>query len=1114
MGLSLVIFVCFLQPTGAANPVPEEQAKLSSREQKIEELDRAGHYREAIPIAEEHLRLIEKTAGADSPETAASCDKLGELYRKNGEYSKAKPLCERGLEIREKVLGPDDPHTAESLDNLAQLYLILGNFTKAAALGERALAIAEKAFGPDHSNTAKILNHCAAVYSASGDSAKAESLFQRALKINEKTLGPEHPDTAESLNNLAFLYANTGDFAKAQPLNERALKIDEKVLGPEHPDTAASLHHLAEIYRQLAQFGEAETLHQRALGIRETRLGLGHAATADSLNDLAMVYLNKSDFAKAEPLFKRALTTAESAFGPDHRNVWPMVNNLGVLYRRMGDYGKAAPFLERGLSNREKAGPTALDLATSVNELAMLYDDMGDYAKAEPFYQRSLKILENGLGPDHPITGAATNNLAAFYLEMGDYAKAEPLLQRALEVDEKTVGPEHPYTATDLNNLGFCYRGMGDYRKAEPFLQRAVKVDEKVLGPENPNTSRDLHNLGALYKDMGDYLKAEPLLQRALRISEKTLGLDHPDTTKPLKLLACLYIDTVKTPEAIELALRAGKSEQKQLADMLSFTSEHQRLAFAKKVDPYRLLATLGRAFDLAEVVLRYKGVVLDSLLEDRLVAEASQDPKQREVIDEVRAAKRKAMQLLLEIPKDVSETATKRREAEKQELQKRVEKLEAGLAREFAGLGKARRALNVTVAQVQAALTKNNVLIELFRYNHYVGKNKSEPRYGAIAIASKGEPKWIALGNADKIDNLVQLYQKSARGQTDEATLSNVLRSLHDQVWAPIEKVLPAGTSTAIISPDAELSFVSFATLLTSDDRFVGEKYSIRYVASGRDLLREFKTANNSQTNVYANPDFGSKPASPDWNRGTTLALRSIEMRDLQSISLPPLPGTKLEAEALQKRFGSSAKVFLGPNATKAELRQVNSPRILHLATHGFFLPEIDLGKSVDPLQRGQEIPKGKLVNPMHRSGLALAGAQTTLQAWGRGEVPPIENNGVVTAEEVGGLKLDRTWLVVLSACETGSGEARAGEGVMGLRRGFIQAGAQNLLMTLWPISDQTTVQIMLDFYDAALKNGNAPQALADVQRDWLVKLRKERGLLEAVRLAGPFIMSSQGKP
>jgi CHAT domain-containing protein len=265
----------------------------------------------------------------------------------------------------------------------------------------------------------------------------------------------------------------------------------------------------------------------------------------------------------------------------------------------------------------------------------------------------------------------------------------------------------------------------------------------------------------------------------------------------------------------------------------------------------------------------------------------------------------------------------------------------------------------------------------------------------------------------------------------------------------------------------------------------------------------------------VFANPDFGGIAAGPRFEQTNTVALRSIEMRDLEGISLPSLPGTEKEAaelEARAKKSGWQPQTYLGPNATKAELERVNSPRILHLATHGFFLPEIDLGVS-NRVGEAAEIPKGKLVNPMHRSGLALAGAQRTLQAWAKGEVPPLENDGIVTAEDVGGLKLDGTWLVVLSACDTGGGEARAGEGVMGLRRSFVQAGAQNLLMTLWPISDETTVQIMLNFYDAAFKSGNAPQALADTQRDWLVKIRKERGLLEAVRLVGPFIMSSQGK-
>jgi len=622
--------------------------------------------------------------------------------------------------------------------------------------------------------------------------------------------------------------------------------------------------------------------------------------------------------------------------------------------------------------------------------------------------------------------------------------------------------------------------------------------------------------LAALYRATGDYAKAEPLYQRALKIGEKALGPDHPDTAIVFSSLAVLKIDLGEAKEAILLAEKAREAQEKYLSNILSFTSERQRLAFQETTDPYSLPGTLGHAAELAETVLRQKGVVLDSLLEDRLVAEASSDPKQGQIIDQLRAAKQGLMQLVLEVPKDLSEAALKQRALKKEKLSTEVEQLESGLARQVAGLGKARRALRVTVAQVQSVLPKQAVLIELLRYFHYLGKKKFEERYGAVVIASTGEPKWVLLGTfAAEIEEDIKLYQKSVRGKTDEATLGNVLRALEERVWAPIEKALPEGCTTLIVSPDGELSFVSFATLLTPDDRFLAEKYSISYIASGRDLLRENRPSNSPMMLLYANPDFEAKaPAANSAPAGaTTIAMRSAEMRDLQSLYLPPLPGTETEASALEKRGGKSVKVFLGPNATEAELRQVNSPRVLHVATHGFFLPEIELGKSVDPLQPGRETPKGKLVNPMHRSGLALAGAQTTLEAWARGEVPPTQDDGIVTAEEVGGLKLDGTSLVVLSACDTGSGEARAGEGVMGLRRGFIQAGAQNLLMTLWPIRDQTTVQVMLDFYDAADKTKKAPQALADVQRDWLVKLRKEQGLLDAVRLAGPFIMSSQGR-
>jgi CHAT domain-containing protein len=233
--------------------------------------------------------------------------------------------------------------------------------------------------------------------------------------------------------------------------------------------------------------------------------------------------------------------------------------------------------------------------------------------------------------------------------------------------------------------------------------------------------------------------------------------------------------------------------------------------------------------------------------------------------------------------------------------------------------------------------------------------------------------------------------------------------------------------------------------------------------------------------------------------------------------LSFQELGGTQKESAKLLLKFGAwgwQATSLSGQKASKRALLDLHGPYILHLATHGFFEPDdsssqAKSNESQSPADNSDLTKARFFKNPMHRSGLALAGANTTIEAWKRGEASPIDQDGILTAEDVSTLDLNGTWLVTLSACDTGSGEVRAGEGVMGLRRGFIEAGAQNLLMTLWPISDEATVQIMSDFYDAAHESGSAPEALAEVQRNWLVKLRNEKGLAQAVSLAGPFIMS-----
>jgi tetratricopeptide (TPR) repeat protein len=940
------------------------------------------------------------------------------------------------------------------------------------SIAKHAARVCVSRFGVPRNALAVLLILHSAFWVASGSAVKAKG-----------TSEADHVDS-----QIADLY-HAGKYQEAIPLARRLVENSEKKNGPDHPETAGNLENLAVLYMKMGDYPNAETLLQRALAIYERALGSDHPDTAKGVNNLAELYELMGDYAKAEPLLQRALAIKEKALGPDD------------------------PSTASGLLN-----------------LGLLYFELGDYAKAEPLMRRALAINEKALGPDDPSTAESLNSLGLLYMRTRDYAKSEPLLRRALVIEEKALGRDHPNTAHGLNNLAELYEATGDYAKAESLYRRALAINERAFGSGHPSTTESLNNLAELYGDAGDYAKAEPLLRRAAAINEKTLGPDHPDTASSLHNLAFSEIDLGKVASALEFAERAEKTNERLLGNILSFTSEQQRLAFQDTTNPFTLFATLGSAPDIAQAILHNKGVVLDSLVEDRLVAEASKDAKQREVIDQVRMAKQRYTQLLMEVPRDYSAEASQRREAELEKRAAQVENLEATLARQVSGLGRARSALSVTVGQVQGALAGDQALVELLWYPHYLGKNKWETRYGAVMIASKGGPVWIPLGAADKIEESTELYRKSVRGNTDETTLHTVLRTLHDQVWTPIEKALPAGTRTIILSPDGELNFVSFGTLLTSGaEEFLIEKYSIRYVASGRDLIRKREASATQLLAAFGNPDYGGEAKSVTQQTQTTdlPAMRATEMGDFGKMALTPLPGTQEECAGLKAKAEASGlpnRIFLGPEATKAQLREINSPRILHLATHGFFLPESEdeqrgndrqLGNGgTNPILKTQEGRKTPVIlnNPMHRSGFALAGAQRTLEAWAKGEVPPRDNDGIVTAEEVGGLNLKGTWLAVLSACDTGTGEAKAGEGVLGLRRGFVEAGCQNLSLTLWPISDETTVQIMLDFYARALASGNAAQSLVDVQKEWLVKLRKEKGLFYAVNRAGPFIMSSQG--
>ena len=389
-----------------------------------------------------------------------------------------------------------------------------------------------------------------------------------------------------------------------------------------------------------------------------------------------------------------------------------------------------------------------------------------------------------------------------------------------------------------------------------------------------------------------------------------------------------------------------------------------------------------------------------------------------------------------------------------------------------------------------------------------------------------------VNLGEAEAIDQMIVTFRAAVTGETEsrrgddvDPQLTRRIKAsrdvdLREAVFDPLLAAL-GGRKRLLIAPDGDLSRLPFEVLPTRHGSRLIDDYHISYLGAGRDVLRfrEAKGGRPGSPLVVADPDFdlggGAVAAAPPSGKGKAdpgvpkskigfwsrpLARERVALawpaspaaqpahmaaplgrqsRDLdpRTLHFEPLPGTRVEGEHVGEMLG--VRPWLGGAALEAPLKACNSPRILHLATHGFFLPD----KKGDPnRKRDQQIGAfagascggpsrmlgAELENPLLRSGLVMAGFNTWIRG---GSPPPDAEDGLLTAEDVSGLNLLDTDLVVLSACETGLGEVRTGEGVYGLRRAFVLAGTKGLVMSLWKVPDEETRKLMEDFYQRILK-------------------------------------------
>jgi CHAT domain-containing protein/Tfp pilus assembly protein PilF len=909
---------------------------------------------------------------------------------------------------------------------------------------------------------------------------EALPLLERALGFREKTLGPGDPLVGQALNSAGNLYWRKGDYAKAEPLYRRALEITQKEQGAEHPDVATALNSLANLYHSKGDYLRAESLYQRALSIREKAQGPEHPDIAAPLNNLANLYREKGDYDKAEPLLQRALVIREKALGPNYATVAAPLNSLATLYWTKGDYGRAEPLYQRALAIWEKAlGPGHPSVALALNNLANLYRNKGDYAKAEPLYQRALAIRAKAQGPEHPDLTAPLNNLANLYRAKGQYSKAEPLFQRALAISERALGPEHSSVAIYLNNLADLYRDEGESAKAEPLFQRALAIFEKALGPEHANVAAALTNLGLIDSARGNYARAEPVLQRALDIREKALGAEHPLVAQSFAYRASLSEATGNLPQAVAFQSRAGIISERNIARMVAGGSERQKLAYLAALDAESEQTVSlhahaaphdSEARSLAiTTVLRRKGRALDAMADSVGALRGRATPQDQALFDQLKEARAQVARLVLGGPQ---RTTPAQHQDQIRNLEARIEQLEGEISRssdEFRA-----EAQPVTTSAVQSAIPANAALIELYVYRpfnaRYTTRDEQfgKPRYVAYILPSGGAVQWVDLGEAAAIDRAVEAWRTALRdpNRTDAKRLA---RALDQQVMEPVRKLL-GKSRHLLLSPDGALNLIPFGALVDGQNRYLIETYSFTYLTSGRDLLRlQAQTPSRQGPLVVANPlfDLGQRIVTGNPAPQEGEARRSVDFNEER---FDPLPSTGIEARALEAVL-ADAQVLTGAHATEAAIKQVRGPSILHIATHGFFLADRSRQTNVS-LDESKPLVSE---DPLLRSGLIMAGANQRRS--GAGE------DGILTASEVAALDLWGTRLVVLSACDTGLGDVKNGQGVYGLRRALVLAGAQSLVMSLWEVADRPTRELMVDYYKGLQAGQGRSEALRNVQ-------------------------------
>lgn len=1078
--------------------VAAAQPDIKQDQEQCSKAKTAKECQAALPVCGRVLAALEQAPSApklDARVGRVLSDIAGCEYEV-GNYAEAEGHYRLALALQQRLYGPEHNEVAASLDSLVEVLDELGKYGEAEALGRQALTIRQKLLGAHHPEVAQSLDKLATALANQGHYEQAEKLMRQALEMKQRLLGAKHPDVALAINNLAWVLTNQGKYEEAETLFRQALEIRQKLFATQHPHVAQSLHNLGWVLEMQGNYEEAETLYRQALEIRQKVLGLHHPDVAHSLHMLGFALRDQGKYEQAEELYRQALEIQQKVLGPQHPSVARSLNDLADALDHLGKYEEAERLCRQALEMRQKLlGAEHTDVAESMDTLAGVLAEQGRYEQAERLMRQALEMRQKLLGAKHPAVALSLNQLAWVLTSHGKYDAAESLFRQALELRQKLFDAQHPHVALSLNNLGWVLEKQGKYEQAEALHRQALEIRQKVLGPQHPDVSESLNNLAWVLTSQGKYDAAEPLYRQAIEMDRRQLGAQHPEVARDLNNLAFLLMRRGMYRAAIPLFAQAAQIHENLLRSTSGETRMRSVLTLVRRGEDilYGLLLqqptdTALQHLAMTTALLRKGRAAEAGTVVNHLLAAGLSDPSLQQRYEQWLQIRQQREALLYGNPGRLCSEAHR---AKLIQLGQQAEDLESQLAAAMPELRQLQPPpFDTILPAVAARLPSDGVLLEVLWVQplNFQAMGTEErwatPRYLAIVLSADQKIAVHDLGDAAALDRQVQAMLAALRNPGSDP--KPFAQALYSQILRPL---LPASARHVYLSMDGSLSLVPFDALHDGQDYLLGRK-RFHYLTSGRDLLRTDTEPARNPALLLADPDFGQGTQFP-----RTPGMETFYQR---LAKLMRLPGALREAGFIGKLLSIAPRV--GAAATEAVVRASRTPWVLHIASHGLFLggePGAGAGgRSASELAQRKGVLIGDLAteplkwngdpDALSRSALVLAGAARGDQAKSAAE------DGLLTGDEARSLDLRGTQLVVLSACDTGQGELSMGQGVYGMQRAFLVAGAETVVSSLWQVSDEATGMLMEAYYQKLLveKKGKL-EAMQDAMQQMREKYR-----------------------